>query len=826
MTRAYVLDPTTRAVLGLVDQSWQKLSYTRRYYGMDTFLMTINRSRLWASELQKGRLLYLPDEGDRLFLIEQIQSTAEGSVANDNMVVAGRSLEGIAMAERLVEPGAGLSHDEQVAVKAETAMKYYVKKHAGVDAIAARQVPALLTGADLVRGITVTTAGRYQTVFDMVKEIGLLAGMGWEITYEPIGDDYVFEVLVGTDRSASVFFDFAFETLEKWDEIDSLIDSKTVAVVAGQGEGAAREIQKRWSGAEPTGFARREAFLDARDIDAGDTVILQARGDSFLAASKGEKRLEAGIHQYGSFRYDEHWFLGDLVLIRNEERGISYSARIVEVEKAFDVSASSPTVTTVIDRPFPTMKEQIQGASAGAGMVDSPNTLNPAVDTITFSRLNQDIVLSRLAAGSLLMAVTGDAVLNIRGTARSQLHFRSTADTFERLQIRGDSLETGIMMGSGSAAMDVRLYRAGADIWRTDDAFRSQRPLATDEAFGAQVTGNIVMPFVVLADGQLEWGSGTGARDVNLYRPSANVLETDDALRVGGSLSVGGAGAGQTVDGLNISGGNIEMRNLNPFIDFKTSDIDFGARIIYDFTVADALEFTGAAVYIFDNDLSVGGRTMSGDAPIRRVYTAGATWTKPAGLSHVEVECVGGGGGGGGTPATGASDAAMGGCGGGGGYSRKLLLAAALASTVAVTVGAGGTAGAAGANAGGTGGTSSFAAHSTATGGTGGGAGTATSTTGAPTSGVGGGGTGDFVASGMDGVRPRISGGTISGVGSGGNSGGGMGGGGPQGVTGVGSAGGLYGAGGAGATAVASTAARAGGAGGAGIVIVTEYYFS
>ena len=37
MTRAYVLDPVTRATLGLVDQSWERLAYTRRYTAMDTF---------------------------------------------------------------------------------------------------------------------------------------------------------------------------------------------------------------------------------------------------------------------------------------------------------------------------------------------------------------------------------------------------------------------------------------------------------------------------------------------------------------------------------------------------------------------------------------------------------------------------------------------------------------------------------------------------------------------------------------------------------------------------------------------------------------------
>lgn len=34
-----------------------------------------------------------------------------------------------------------------------------------------------------------------------------------------------------------------------------------------------------------------------------------------------------------------------------------------------------------------------------------------------------------------------------------------------------------------------------------------------------------------------------------------------------------------------------------------------------------------------------------GTDPIIRYYTSGATWTKPAGLSHLLVICIGGGGG-------------------------------------------------------------------------------------------------------------------------------------------------------------------------------------
>lgn len=373
MTRAYVLDGSTLAIVGLVDQSWEKLKYTRRYFGMDTFEMSINRSRLYASELQKGRLLYLPDEGDRVFLIEQIQSTQEGSTANDEMLVSGRSMEGIAMAERLVEPDPGQAYDKQTAQPAETAIKHYVRKHAADLAGVNRQIPNLVVAADAATGDSVTVSGRYQYVFDVVREIGLATGIGWEILLDPALGQFVFDIITGVDRSASVFFDFAFETLEKWEELDSILESKTVAVVAGQGEGAAREIVKRYPGGiEPTGMDRREVFLDARDVEVGDTATLDTRGDSYLEAASAETRLEATIHQYGSFRYGTHWDMGDLVLIRNEERGISYTARVVEVEKSFDASMSAPVVTAIIDRPFPTLKEQVQGAGAKGGVVDYP----------------------------------------------------------------------------------------------------------------------------------------------------------------------------------------------------------------------------------------------------------------------------------------------------------------------------------------------------------------------------------------------------------------------------------------------------------------------
>jgi hypothetical protein len=49
-------------------------------------------------------------------------------------------------------------------------------------------------------------------------------------------------------------------------------------------------------------------------------------------------------------------------------------------------------------------------------------------------------------------------------------------------------------------------------------------------ALNAAVTGDAFDRFRLQADGGMNWGSGTGARDVTLYRSAADTLKTDDAF--------------------------------------------------------------------------------------------------------------------------------------------------------------------------------------------------------------------------------------------------------------------------------------------------------
>lgn len=202
-----------------------------------------------------------------------------------------------------------------------------------------------------------------------------------------------------------------------------------------------------------------------------------------------------------------------------------------------------------------------------------------------------------------------------------------------------------------------------------------------------------------------------------------------------------------------------------------------------------------------------------------QLFTSSGTFTVPSGITSIKVTVLGGGGGGG----TASVNGTCGDGGGAGGMAIKFITGLTPGSTVAVTVGAGGSSSV-------TGGTSSFGGYCSATGGSGGAANRSPNIT--PSRTAGGTGTsGDINISGsygdisLDGTSVATSAyGTVVGVTNyfyaqdGGNSPLGARGGLGQKSNGAGGAAGGPGAGGGGA--YRNSTSSSGGTGGTGLVLV------
>lgn len=157
------------------------------------------------------------------------------------------------------------------------------------------------------------------------------------------------------------------------------------------------------------------------------------------------------------------------------------------------------------------------------------------------------------ASGSWIEIPNLASLINVTAgtTGTDAVTVNVTGDTQSRFIVNGSGT---LEWGSGSGAVDTNLYRSGANALKTDDSFEAVGGLITagtvnvtaaatsTDSFGLKLTGDSQNRFVVNGNSVIEWGSGAGTPDTNLFRNAANELKTDDNFTVGGDLSVAGIG--------------------------------------------------------------------------------------------------------------------------------------------------------------------------------------------------------------------------------------------------------------------------------------------
>lgn len=197
-------------------------------------------------------------------------------------------------------------------------------------------------------------------LYDSIKKLCLANDLGFKITLSE-NDGFEFRLYSGRDRSYNQFinpyvtFSPKFENLISSEYSESYRNTKTITVVAGEGEGLDRKTIVVGGG---EGLLRKEMYTDARDLsqtvdevtltDEEYFAQLSQRGMEDLKEHMLDESFDGEIDPTQTFKFNEDFFLGDIVQI-DSEYGIEARARITESIHAQDESGESiyPTFTII-----------------------------------------------------------------------------------------------------------------------------------------------------------------------------------------------------------------------------------------------------------------------------------------------------------------------------------------------------------------------------------------------------------------------------------------------------------------------------------------------
>lgn len=346
--------------------AYESLLWTRRWHKSGEFQVIVNQHMQNVDELKEGRII---TNGDNAGIIAHIEEmTSKVGKGSDQLLVKGYDLKGL-ISKRITIPPVGQSYDRLTA-NAETIIKGYVERNA-VNTTSERVIPNFTIAPNQFRGQSLFYQTRFKPLHEELEKISIATGIGWDVFFN--GNGYEFDVLEGRNLTTiqndnpPVIFSAEFDNVKEQKMIESSIGYKNVAIVAGQGEGAERDIAIV---GEVSGLERNEVYVDARDVEGSND--LSSRGEQKLSEYAKVESFETQVLTYGPFIYRKDWDLGDIVTVQNAKKTRTAHVRVVEVTEITEQDGFN--LDAVFGQPMPTVFEKIkqdidepvsEGGSAG-----------------------------------------------------------------------------------------------------------------------------------------------------------------------------------------------------------------------------------------------------------------------------------------------------------------------------------------------------------------------------------------------------------------------------------------------------------------------------
>lgn len=344
MLEIYILDKDTFDVVGIVD-TYESLIWTERFNDCGDFELIVPISLDAIELLTTDRFLYI-NTSKCLMVIETVEIVTD--VENGiTLTINGRSIESI-LDRRVVLKQTTINGNAQDGLKrifdenlispseADRKISSVIFKSSNDTRITSLEIDAQFHGDDL---LSVTKA---------ICEV-LDIGFKMELTED---EKLEFSLYHGEDRSYDqetnpyVVFSPSFDNLMNSTYMQSDMTYKNFALILGEGEGSSR-ISQNYAIGTPTGFDRREMYVDASDISrTGDSTtltksqykeLLKERGMEELANNTKISSFEGEADTENMYVYGKDFFIGDIVQIENEF-GMTAKSRIVELVRSYSPS--------------------------------------------------------------------------------------------------------------------------------------------------------------------------------------------------------------------------------------------------------------------------------------------------------------------------------------------------------------------------------------------------------------------------------------------------------------------------------------------------------
>ncbi len=336
--------------IGAINE-FTSLIWPDKFNGYETFELHAPVTQENKILLKKGNFVWCG--GDNAAIIEVVESkfTDKGEKV---FTVKGRTLE-VVLTMRII-----WGTYNCVSKYSSTAM-YEIVKSQCIDVDSLRKIPFLECADDEQLGKLMSFQKTGGEVYDAIQSIATESDLGFDVLFRPEEKKLIFKVIEGVDRSIMpvsnddskfVIFSTDLEDILSSTYYTNDQNLKTLAYVAGEGEGASRKHIISGNNAS-SGFRRRELYIDARDLqseilnsDGSMTTItdddyndlLNDRGQEKLAECSTTESFEAKMRVVGNVQYvyGVDYFKGDKVIIQDTELGVQIIAKVTEASENID----------------------------------------------------------------------------------------------------------------------------------------------------------------------------------------------------------------------------------------------------------------------------------------------------------------------------------------------------------------------------------------------------------------------------------------------------------------------------------------------------------